>query len=137
MIEEILPYIMPIVSLIIALILYALVQDNLRFSSDAEKAAALICLIACSIIFYQIFILFALLVGLVFMFTYVGLKIYAVHQRSKLERVGRLHPQRRRRGVYIQPRNYTVAIRESRLNTSKDEEIDVSDLSLKMDLTEE
>lgn len=136
MIEQILSYLMPILSLIIALVLYAMVHDDFRFGSDAEKAVALLCLIACSIIFYQIFIIFAILVGLVFMFTYVGVKIYAFYCKSKHASIG-IDQRRRRRDAYIPPINQRAMAFGRQQNVLENDGVDASDLSLEMDLTEE
>ncbi|MGB9760381.1 MAG: hypothetical protein ACPLZG_11185 [Thermoproteota archaeon] len=125
MLEEVLPYLTPLISLVIALVIFALVHD--KFTSDAEKAATLICLIASSLIFYQLFLLFAMIAGLALMFTYAGVKIYGLY---KFGRIARLN-QRRRRNVYLHH-----PIRITTQNTSESN-IDVSELSLKMDLTEE
>lgn len=136
MIEQILSYLMPILSLIIALVFYAMVHDDFRFESDAEKAAALLCLIAFSIIFYQIFMLVAILIGLVFIFTYVGAKIYALYCKSKHASVG-FNQTRIRRNAYTPHINQRVMVREPQQNVLESDGVDVSDLSLEMDLTEE
>jgi predicted membrane protein len=126
MLDQLLPYLLPFISLIIALILFALVYDDFRFNSDAERAAALICLIAFSLIFYQIFLLFAILVGLTLMFTYAGVKIYALYKSKN----GGIVNTRRRRNINFQHPLHTI-------QSNSEREIDVSKMSLKMDLTEE
>jgi predicted membrane protein len=126
MLDQVLPYLEPFISLIIALILFALVYDDFKFNSDAEKAAALICLIAFSLIFYQIFLLFAMLVGFTLMFTYAGVKIYTLYKSKN----GRIVNTRRRRNINFQAPRHMI-------QSNPEREIDVSEMSLKMDLTEE
>lgn len=126
MLDQILPYLLPFISLIIALILFALVYDNIKFYSDVEKAAALICLIAFSLIFYQIFLLFAMVVGLTLMFAYVGVKIYTLYKSKN----GEIVNTRQRRNI-----NFQAPLHTNHSNSER--EIDVSEISLKMDLTEE
>jgi predicted membrane protein len=107
------------ISFIIAVVLFVLVHDDLNLKSDAEKAAVLICLIASSVVFYQIFLLFAILAGVSIMSMYLATKIKSYISRSSET----THANLNRNSPAIQ-------------RTSK-REIDVSEISLEMDLTEE
>ena len=126
-------FILPIISLIIALILYSALREDFKFSSDAEEAAAIIMLILGSLIFYPIFIAF----GIVAVMLYISSRVYRFYhgRRYYMREIDHQnHYQDVQSTAYYLPEQDLLVTQD--MSESVQVEND-SDISLQMDLTEE